>query len=102
MSDQENIVSDELEESGAGGSPQSGPQRGGMRRRSYNMRLDKTNVELYKDVDFLRRFLTDRGKIRPRRQTGLAAREQRRLAQAVKRARHIALLPFVSDGSRND
>jgi small subunit ribosomal protein S18 len=49
----------------------------------------------YKRADLLRRFLTDRGKIRPRRQTGTCARHQRQLAIAVKRARHLALLPFV-------
>jgi small subunit ribosomal protein S18 len=54
----------------------------------------------YKDVDMLRQFITDRGKIRPRRQTGLCAKHQRRVAAAVKRARHIALLPFVSGSQR--
>lgn len=51
----------------------------------------------YKDGDTLIRFLSERGKIRPRRQTGLCARHQRQLAQAIKRARHLALLPFVVD-----
>lgn len=53
----------------------------------------------YKDVDLLRRFQTDRGRIRPRRQSGACARHQRKLANAIKRARHIALLPFVVDDS---
>ncbi|HRE47481.1 MAG TPA: 30S ribosomal protein S18 [Aggregatilineales bacterium] len=64
--------------------------------------MEKTDVELYKDIETLRRFLTDRGQIRPRRQTGLCARDQRRLAVAVKRARHLALLPFVADGTRHE
>lgn len=51
----------------------------------------------YKDADMLSRFLSERGKIRPRRQTGLCARHQRQLARAIKRARHLALLPFVVD-----
>lgn len=51
----------------------------------------------YKDADTLSRFLSERGKIRPRRQTGLCARHQRQLARAIKRARHLALLPFVVD-----
>jgi len=51
----------------------------------------------YKDVDLLQRFVSDRGKIRPRRQTGTCAKHQRRLAAAIKRARHIALLPFVAE-----
>jgi len=54
----------------------------------------------YKDVDTLRRFLSDRGKIRPRRQTGTCARHQRRLARAIKRARHLALLPFTAEHIR--
>ncbi len=49
----------------------------------------------YKDIDTLKEFLTDRGKIRSRRQTSTCAQHQRRLAKAVKRARHVALLPFV-------
>jgi len=51
----------------------------------------------YKDANTLSRFLSERGKIRPRRQTGLCARHQRQLARAIKRARHLALLPFVVD-----
>lgn len=49
----------------------------------------------YKQADVLRRFITDDGKIRPRRQTGTCAKHQRALATAVKRARQIALLPFT-------
>jgi len=51
----------------------------------------------WKDVEFLRQFITPRGKIMPRRQTGLSAYEQRQLARAIKRARIMALLPFVED-----
>ncbi|MEM6500734.1 MAG: 30S ribosomal protein S18 [Cyanobacteria bacterium P01_C01_bin.89] len=50
----------------------------------------------YKDVDLLRRFITERGKILPRRVTGLTAKQQRRLTMAVKRARLLALLPFIN------
>lgn len=49
----------------------------------------------YKVVDVLRKFVTEDGRIRPRRQTGTCARHQRRLAHAVKRARHLAMLPFT-------
>ena len=49
----------------------------------------------YKQVDVLRRFVTEEGKIRPRRQTGTCAKHQRDLAGAIKRARHIALLPYT-------
>jgi len=51
----------------------------------------------YKDPDTLRRFVTETGKIKPRRQTGNCARCQRELAREVKRARHLALLPFVAN-----
>ncbi len=50
----------------------------------------------YKDVDLLRKFITERGKILPRRITGLTAKQQRALTVAIKRARIIALLPFIN------
>ena len=50
----------------------------------------------YKDVELLRKFMTERGKILPRRITGLTARQQRDLTAAVKRARLVALLPFLN------
>jgi small subunit ribosomal protein S18 len=50
----------------------------------------------YKDVDLLKKFITERGKILPRRLTGLTAKQQRDLTNAVKRARILALLPFVN------
>ena len=55
------------------------------------------NVKLidYKDAGKLRRYISDRGKIEPRRKTGTCAKHQRALALAIKRARHLALLPFV-------
>ena len=51
----------------------------------------------YKDEDVMRRFMTERGKISPRRNTGTCAKHQRLLAAAIKRARHIALAPFVRE-----
>ncbi|MGK7944219.1 MAG: 30S ribosomal protein S18 [Microcystaceae cyanobacterium] len=51
----------------------------------------------YKDTDLLRKFITERGKILPRRITGLTAKQQRDLTRAVKQARAIALLPFVNE-----
>jgi small subunit ribosomal protein S18 len=51
----------------------------------------------YKDADVLRRFITERGKILPRRITGTCAKHQRALALAIKQARSIALLPFVAE-----
>jgi small subunit ribosomal protein S18 len=50
----------------------------------------------YKDIDLLRRFMTERGKLLPRRITGLTARQQRDITEAVKRARFVALLPYVN------
>lgn len=52
----------------------------------------------YKDVQLLRGFISDLGKIEPRRRRGTSAKHQRSLATAIKRARHLALLPFVDDG----
>lgn len=51
----------------------------------------------YKDLETLNRFITERGKIIPRRITGVSARFQRKLVQAIKQARYMALLPFVSE-----
>jgi small subunit ribosomal protein S18 len=48
-------------------------------------------------VDFLRQFIPERGKIMPRRISGISAKDQRRLAKAIKRARSMAILPFVAD-----
>jgi len=56
---------------------------------------DKEQNIDYKNVELLKRYITDDGKIRPRRQTGTCAKHQREVAAAVKRARHIALLPFT-------
>lgn len=54
----------------------------------------------YKDVELLRRFINDRGKIVSRRQSGITAAEQRRLTMAIKRARHVALLPYTAESVR--
>jgi small subunit ribosomal protein S18 len=62
--------------------------------------LEKSKTIDYKDVGTLRRFVTDRGKIRSRRKTGTCAKHQRRLAVAIKRARHLALLPFTAEQIR--
>ncbi len=55
----------------------------------------------YKDVKLLRRFVTDQGKIMPRRVTGTSAKMHRRLVKAIKRARNIALMPFTNEGIEN-
>lgn len=51
----------------------------------------------YKDVDLLRRFVSERGKILPRRVTGTSAKYQRKLTRAIKRSRQMALLPYVTE-----
>ncbi|MEB3179591.1 MAG: 30S ribosomal protein S18 [Nostocaceae cyanobacterium] len=65
----------------------------------YRRRLSPIKPEEpidYKDVDLLRKFVTERGKILPRRITGLTAKQQRDLTVAIKRARILALLPFIN------
>ena len=70
---------------------------GGGRRKSCQYCRDKVEFVDYKDVTTLRRFISDRGKIRSRRNTGACRRHQNQIATAVKRAREIALLPYVGD-----
>jgi len=76
-------------------------EKGGMRPRKRKkvcaFCADKVYDIDYKDVPRLRRFISERGKILPRRMTGTCAKHQRQLTDAIKRARHIALLPYVSD-----
>ncbi len=54
----------------------------------------------YKDVEFLQRYINEQGKLLPRRVTGVSAKLQRQLTRAVKRARYLALMPFVADSVR--
>lgn len=78
-------------------------QRRPQRRRYYSRPrvcqfcTDPSTKIDYKQAETMRRFITDEGKIRPRRQTGTCARHQRQLAKAIKRARHVALLPFTGE-----
>ncbi len=67
------------------------------RRKVCRFCADKVEVIDYKDVARLRNYVSERAKILPRRVTGTCARHQRELTVAIKRARQIALLPFVSD-----
>jgi len=72
---------------------------GGFKKRKkvcYFTQNKVTHID-FKDVELLKRFITDRGKILSRRVTGTSAKWQRPLAIAIKRARHMALLPFVKD-----
>ena len=65
------------------------------RRKHCSFCVDKVEAIDYKDPSKLRRYISDRGKIEPRRRTGTCAKHQRALAVAIKRARHLALLPYV-------
>ncbi len=79
------------------------PSRGRFGRRSRKVCafcLDKVKDIDYKEVNMLRRYLTDRGKIKARRKTGTCAKHQRRLAVAIKRARYLALLPYTAEHVR--
>lgn len=79
---------------------QGGPmkRRGGRRRKKVCVFCGKENNEIdYKDVNKLKRYVSERGKILPRRITGNCAKHQRALTVAIKRARHIALMPYVQD-----
>ena len=73
------------------------PMRRPARRKVCNFCVDKVEAIDYKDVAKLRKYLTESGKILPRRMTGVCARHQRELAAAVKLARQMALIPYVAD-----
>ena len=67
------------------------------RRKVCNFCVDRVESIDYKDIARLRKFISERSKILPRRVTGTCAKHQRDITEAVKRARHMALLPFISD-----
>ena len=67
------------------------------RRKVCKFCADKIEYIDYKDVKLLQQFVPERAKILPRRISGNCARHQRTLQQAIKRARHVALLPFITD-----
>ncbi|MCL2074799.1 MAG: 30S ribosomal protein S18 [Marinilabiliaceae bacterium] len=69
-----------------------------IKKKKY-CRFKRNNIKYidYKDPEFLKRFLNEQGKILPRRLTGTSLKYQRKLATAIKRARHLALLPYVTD-----
>ncbi|WP_058486059.1 30S ribosomal protein S18 [Defluviitalea phaphyphila] len=67
------------------------------RKKVCSFCIDKVNAIDYKDVNKLKKYISERGKILPRRITGNCAKHQRALTVAIKRARHIALLPYIQD-----
>ena len=73
-------------------------RRGGRRRRKVDyIAANHIDYVDYKDVDLLKRFISERGKILPRRVTGTSAKNQRKVANAIKRAHIMGLLPFVAE-----
>jgi small subunit ribosomal protein S18 len=87
---------------GIAGEPARRRPRGrfSRRRKVCMFCVDHVTVIDYKDVGKLRRFLSDRGRIEPRRKLGTCAKHQRALSQALKRARHLALLPYTAEHIR--
>ena len=79
--------------------PERDNRRGGRkgRKKVCAFCVDKIDVIDYKDISRLRRFISERAKILPRRVTGTCARHQRELTIAIKRARYLALIPYTSD-----
>ncbi len=75
----------------------AGPRRFYSQPRVCQFCTDRTAKIDYKQTETLRRYVTESGKIRPRRQSGACAKHQRELARAIKRARHLALLPFTGE-----
>ena len=72
------------------------------RRRVCNFCVDHVSSIDYKDVPRIRRYISERARMEPRRKTGTCAKHQRALSLAIKRARHLALLPFIQGQIRTD
>ena len=74
-----------------------------IKKKKY-CRFKKSGIKFidYKDGEFLKRFVNEQGRILPRRLTGTSLKYQKKVAQAVKRARHLALLPFVTDNLKSN
>jgi small subunit ribosomal protein S18 len=80
----------------AGGRPEGGPRKFFRRKKVCKFCVEKIDSINYKDVRLLQQFVAERGKIVPRRLTGVCTPHQRRLTTAIKQARNIALLPFAA------
>ena len=103
----ENMAAEQEVETVAAPQEQSQPEEGKKPYRQNNVNrrkkkvcifcADKTATIDYKEAGKLRKFTSERGKILPRRITGTCAKHQRQLTEAIKRARHIALLPFSAE-----
>jgi len=102
-------MTDETQETSTPTSSPSGERRQGrpergrgryQRRKFCQFCVDKVEYIDYKDVQLLRRFVSDTGQMDSRRRTGTCARHQRRLTLAIKRARYLALLPYTAEHIR--
>jgi small subunit ribosomal protein S18 len=82
--------------------PYRGRPRRGFRRspKKCEFCTDRDKVIDYKNIGLLRSYLTEHARIRPRRRTGTCAKHQRQVARAIKRARHIALMPYSHEHTR--
>ena len=87
-------MSEERNTSGSEGGERGGDRKYFSKPKFCQFCADKTLIIDYKKIDLLRKYVTEEGTIRPRRQTGACAKHQRAVAAAVKQARHVALLPF--------
>lgn len=95
MSDRD--YSPDIDDGGDDGpSERGGFRRGRPSRGRYTVYCPEGKCFDYKNVDQLKRYINETGKIKPRRQTGNCARCQRELAREIKRARHLAMLPYVA------
>ena len=74
-----------------------------IKKKKY-CRFKKSGIKYidYKDAEFLKKFVNEQGRVLPRRLTGTSLKFQKKVAQAVKRARHLALLPFVTDNLKSN
>ncbi|MCS7221509.1 MAG: 30S ribosomal protein S18 [Anaerolineae bacterium] len=98
------LEEEETEEAASGDAQSQGThvsvRRLGRQQRVCAFCAEHVKYVDYKQVDVLSRYITERGQLRPRRKTGICAKHQRRVAVAVKRARHLALLPFTGEQVR--
>ena len=94
------MVTGQPEERAAGGARPKRKGRFPFRRKACSFCVEGVKAIDYKDVGRLRRFLSDRARIEPRRKLGTCAKHQRLLSGALKRARHLALLPYTAEQVR--
>jgi small subunit ribosomal protein S18 len=85
---------------GRGGQNQQQNQRDPLKKKPDPLKVRDITYVDYRDIRILERFLNERGKLLPNRITGISSKAQRMLENAVKHARHLALLPFVAEGMK--